>query len=223
MLFTKTLVTLAVSLLPLSVASLSILSASQIESRSLLVERDNSTTSTSNNSTSSTPSTHVTSAPTPPEFKWLYTVFAYCPANLAPNLAGPYGVRKVIPIIGGVIEGPYFNGTLRNLGADWGLVDAQTGVFSADTRYEGVTDKGDELYFQTSGPGQIGGGLHLRIKVETSSRELYWLNEIVAVGELQNTGNMTYLNETVSVLRIDAFNFANDRNSSMFLNSTTMS
>lgn len=70
-------------------------------------------------------------------------------------------------------------GTLRNLGADWGLVDAQTGVFSADTRYEGVTDKGDELYFQTSGPGQEGGGLHLRIKVETSSRELYWLNEIV--------------------------------------------
>jgi len=42
-----------------------------------------------------------------------------------------------------------------------------------------VTDKGDELYFQTSGPGQEGGGLHLRIKVETSSRELYWLNEIV--------------------------------------------
>jgi len=105
----------------------------------------------------------------------------------------------VIPIIGGVIEGPYFNGTLllfrvpscsklicssllgtlRNLGADWGLVDPQTGVFSADTRYEGVTDKGDELYFQTSGPGQEQGGLHLRIKVETSSRELYWLNEVV--------------------------------------------
>ena len=58
-------------------------------------------------------------------------------------------------------------------------MDAQTGVFSADTRYEGVTDKGDELYFQTSGPGQEGGGLHLRIKVETSSRELYWLNDIV--------------------------------------------
>ncbi|GAA5963371.1 hypothetical protein JCM3765_007005 [Sporobolomyces pararoseus] len=218
----KPLLALLLSVLPLCVSSLSILTASQkLDSRSLLLERDNTTSSSSSNNSSSV--THVTTAPTPPEFKWLYTVFAYCPANLAPNLAGPYGVRKVIPIIGGVIEGPYFNGTLRNLGADWGIVDAQTGVFSADTRYEGVTDSGDELYFQTSGPGQIGGGLHLRIKVETSSRELYWLNEIVAVGELQNVGNMTYLNETVSILRIDAFNFANDRNSSSFLNSTMSS
>ncbi|GAA6015988.1 hypothetical protein JCM11491_007135 [Sporobolomyces phaffii] len=219
MLFAKHVLAVLLALLPLSVASLSILTASQIEGRSLLVERDNSTSPSDNSSSI----THVSTAPNPPTFQWLYTVFAYCPANVAPNLAGPYGVRKVIPIIGGVIEGPYFNGTLRNLGADWGLVDAQTGVFSADTRYEGVTDRGDELYFQTSGPGQVDGGLHLRIKVETSSRELYWLNEIVAVGELKNVGNMTYLNETVSILRIDAFNFANDRNSSIFLNSTTSS
>ncbi|GAA5834361.1 hypothetical protein JCM5353_007328 [Sporobolomyces roseus] len=208
MLFTRPFLALLISLLPLSAYSLSILSASE------LVKRND--TSAGNSSSI----THVTSAPEPPTFKWLYTVFAYCPANLAPDLAGPYGVRKVIPIIGGVIEGPYFNGTLRNLGADWGLVDPQTGVFSADTRYEGVTDKGDELYFQTSGPGQEQGGLHLRIKVETSSRELYWLNEIVAVGELMNVGQMEYLNQTVSILRIDAFNFSNDRNSTTFLNST---
>lgn len=192
MLFTRPFLALLISLLPLTACSLSILSASE------LVKRND--TSSSNASSI----THVTSAPEPPTFKWLYTVFAYCPANLAPDLAGPYGVRKVIPIIGGVIEGPYFNGllplfpipsrselislsllgTLRNLGADWGLVDPQTGVFSADTRYEGVTDKGDELYFQTSGPGQEQGGLHLRIKVETSSRELYWLNEIVGESHL---------------------------------------
>ncbi|GAA5942869.1 uncharacterized protein JCM15063_002818 [Sporobolomyces koalae] len=218
MLLTKSFLALALSILPLSVLSLSIVAASELETRSHLFQRDNSTSSSDSSNV-----TQVTTAPTPPSFKWLYTVFAYCPANVAPALAGPYGVRKVIPITGGVIQGPYFNGTLRNLGADWGLVDAQTGVFSADTRYEGVTDKGDELYFQTSGPGQVGGGLHLRIKVETSSRELYWLNEIVAVGELKNVGTTTHLNETVSILRIDAFNFANDRNQSMFLNSTNTS
>jgi hypothetical protein len=113
MLFTKkSALALLLSLLPLYVSSLSILSASQkLDSRSLLLERDNTTSSSSNNSSSVT---HVTTAPTPPEFKWLYTVFAYCPANLAPNLAGPYGVRKVIPIIGGVIEGPYFNGSFSS-------------------------------------------------------------------------------------------------------------
>jgi len=99
MLFTRPLLTLLVSLLPLSAYSLSILSASE------LVKRNDTASSNSSSIT------HVTTAPEPPTFKWLYTVFAYCPANLAPALAGPYGVRKVIPIIGGKIEGPYFNGT----------------------------------------------------------------------------------------------------------------
>ncbi|GAA6062858.1 hypothetical protein JCM10212_006111 [Sporobolomyces blumeae] len=215
MLFANTLIAAVLSALPLSALASPLLTASQVTSTSLL-RRDNSSSSSSAADTFGTP-------PTPPTFQWLYSLEAYCPANLAPNLEGPYGVRKVIPILGGPIVGPHFNGTLRNLGADWGLVDPQTGVFSADTRYGGVTDNGDELYFQTSGPAQEGGGLHLHIKVETSSRELYWLNEIVAVGVLQNVGTKEYLNQTVSILRIDAFNFSNDRNHSTFLNSTSTS
>lgn len=111
----KGLLALLLSLVPLCVSSLSILTASQkLDTRALLLERDNTTTSSSNGTSSSSSSPHVTTAPTPPDFKWLYTVFVYCPANVAPPLAGPYGVRKVIPIIGGVIEGPYFNGEPPN-------------------------------------------------------------------------------------------------------------
>jgi len=58
-------------------------------------------------------------------------------------------------------------------------VDPRTGIFTADTRYNAYNSKGDDLFFQTSGPGQAAGGLHLRAKIETGSEEYYWLNHVV--------------------------------------------
>lgn len=75
-------------------------------------------------------------------------------------------------------------GTVSDLGADWGITDNSTGIFSADTRYNLVTDDGANIFIQTSGPQQPDGHLHLREVFETGHPAYYWLNNIVAVGIL---------------------------------------
>jgi hypothetical protein len=112
-----------------------------------------------------------------------------------------------IPIIGGNFTGPRlrgpaallrtpqltskqqltrWTGEILNLGADWGLTDPQTGIFSADTRYNLRTHDGANILLQTSGPAQPEGGLQLRVLFETGDKDYYWLNNVVAVGLLSN-------------------------------------
>ncbi|MET0290785.1 MAG: DUF3237 domain-containing protein [Steroidobacteraceae bacterium] len=45
-----------------------------------------------------------------------------------------YGLRRVIPILGGTVEGPRLSGTLLEGGADWQYVRAD-GVLSLEARY----------------------------------------------------------------------------------------
>lgn len=63
-------------------------------------------------------------------------------------------------------------------------VDPRTGIFTADTRYNGVTDDGADLYFQTSGPQTPSRDLHLRIKIETGDERYYFLNNVVGASDL---------------------------------------
>jgi hypothetical protein len=80
-------------------------------------------------------------------------------------------------------------GTILNLGADWGLYDSN-GTFSADTRYNLVTDDGANIFAQTSGPQQPDGPwAFLRIILQTGSEKYYWLNYVVAVGVLTRTAD----------------------------------
>lgn len=55
--------------------------------------------------------------------------------------AGRAGHRRIIPIIGGRVEGPELNGRILNLGADWQTIWAG-GVAELDTRYAIETDDG---------------------------------------------------------------------------------
>lgn len=72
-------------------------------------------------------------------------------------------------------------GKILDVGADWGLVDPQTGIFSADTRYNFRTHDGENIFLQTSGPKSPSGQLHLRLVFETGSRKYYWLNNVVGM------------------------------------------
>ncbi|KAE8846654.1 hypothetical protein HRS9139_01221 [Pyrenophora teres f. teres] len=58
-----------------------------------------------------------------------------CKAGLYDD-AVPHGIRTAIPIVEGEFRGPRLNGRVINLGADWGLTDPRTNIFSADTRYQ---------------------------------------------------------------------------------------
>ena len=93
--------------------------------------------------------------PTPPGLEFLYTAFVDCTASIY-ETQGPRGIRKAIPIVGGNFTGPKLSGKILDLGADWGVTDPQTGIFSADTRYNLQTHDGANLWLRTSGPGVPG-------------------------------------------------------------------
>jgi hypothetical protein len=78
--------------------------------------------------------------PKPPGLEYLYTCLVECHNGLY-TTQGPRGLRTAIPIIGGNVTGPRINGRIRNLGADWGLTDPQTGVPTIHQhRVEAFTD-----------------------------------------------------------------------------------
>ena len=54
---------------------------------------------------------------------------------------GRSGKRRIIPIVGGRITGPEFDGEILNVGADWQTIFS-SGVAELDTRYAFRTDDG---------------------------------------------------------------------------------
>ncbi|KAK2055722.1 hypothetical protein LY76DRAFT_519897 [Colletotrichum caudatum] len=123
-----------------------------------------------------------TPEPQTPKLTYLYTLTALLNSSIEIG-TGIYSDRKAIPIIGGTFSGPRLNGTVLDLGADWGLTD-QKGVFHPDTRYNLKTNDGANIYIQTSGSAQPNGKIYLRQIFETGSEEYYWLNNVVSVGVL---------------------------------------
>lgn len=105
-------------------------------------------------------------APQAPGLTFLYTSYVKCLNNVYVT-EGPRGLRTTIPIVGGNFTGPRLRGKILDVGADWGVTDTQTGIFTADTRYNFQTDDGANIFLQTSGPAQKTGGLHLRLLFET--------------------------------------------------------
>ncbi|KAL2850790.1 hypothetical protein BJX68DRAFT_72491 [Aspergillus pseudodeflectus] len=139
--------------------------------------------------------------PRAPKLSYLYTAFVHCKGTLM-NEDSPRGTRLAIPIVGGNFTGPRLSGMhevnvaecsncggdnakhglsgkILDVGADWGIVDPKTGIFSADTRYNLRTDDGADIFIQTSGPASPSGQLHLRLLFETGHEDYYWLNNIV--------------------------------------------
>lgn len=74
-------------------------------------------------------------------------------ATLGPHQvvgAGPFGVRIVVPVVGGTVEGPRINGEVRSAGADWLLV-GNDGFGRVDVRVQFVTGDGATVYASYDG------------------------------------------------------------------------
>ncbi|TQN69317.1 UPF0311 protein [Colletotrichum shisoi] len=127
-----------------------------------------------------------TPEPQAPKLTYLYTLTALLNSSIEIG-TGIDSDREVIPIIGGSFQGPRLNGTVLDLGADWGLTDSK-GVFHPDTRYNLRTADDANIYIQTSGSRQSNGKIYLRQIFETGSEDYYWLNNVVSVGVL-TSGN----------------------------------
>ncbi len=62
----------------------------------------------------------------------------------------PHGLRRIIPIIGGTVEGPNLKGEILRGGADWQVV-REDGVAELEAHYQFVTDDGVTIYIKNTG------------------------------------------------------------------------
>jgi hypothetical protein len=60
------------------------------------------------------------------------------------------GLRRVVPIVGGVIQGARLNGAILNAGADYQVI-ATDGFTRLEARYVARLDDGSMLYIENSG------------------------------------------------------------------------
>jgi hypothetical protein len=88
-------------------------------------------------------------APTPPELVLAFEALV----QVGPPLeigAGPHGLRRIVPILGGTFEGSGIKGRVLAGGADWQIIRAD-GFTELDSRYTLETDAGDLIYVQNAG------------------------------------------------------------------------
>ena len=100
----------------------------------------------------------------------------------------PAGHRRVIPLTGGVVEGPEIVGEVVPLGADWNLVRAD-GTETVSARYLLRTHDGVVLSVTNEGvltPGPSGSTGITSLRIEAPAPGPYaWLNDAVLVGSLE--------------------------------------
>lgn len=112
--------------------------------------------------------------------------------------AGRAGKRRIIPIIGGIVNGPHFAGKILNLGADWQTI-FESGLAELDTRYAIETDDGATIevinFGFRHGPSNVMAALargedvpsdqyymRTHARLETGDERYAWCNKLLFVG-----------------------------------------
>jgi len=108
------------------------------------------------------------------------------------------GRRRIVPILGGRVDGPALRGTILPGGGDWQLIQAD-GFSELDTRYTIRTDAGAVIYVQNAGIRHASPEVMERLlagdvvdpslvyfrtmpRFETAAPEWQWLTRAVFVG-----------------------------------------
>ncbi len=111
---------------------------------------------------------------------------------------GRAGKRRIIPIIGGRVEGPEISGNILNVGADWQTIFGD-GTAELDTRYALETDDGAVIevinYGFRHGPEEVirklAAGedvapdsyyMRTHARLETGDQRYAWVNRTLFVG-----------------------------------------
>ena len=112
--------------------------------------------------------------------------------------ATPQGIRQIVYVTGGSIEGPKLKGVVLPGGGDW-LIIRPDGAVVLDVRAACRTDDGDIIYCWYRGISVVSAEVRERMQkgeavdpseyyfrttpvFETASEKYDWLNRIVAVG-----------------------------------------
>ena len=111
---------------------------------------------------------------------------------------GRAGQRRIVPIVGGHVEGPAFSGRILSLGADWQTL-WENGVAELDTRYAFETNDGALIeirnYGYRHGPAEVlravargedvdPGAYYMRTmaQLETGDARYDWVNRTLFTG-----------------------------------------
>ena len=111
---------------------------------------------------------------------------------------GRGGVRRIVPIIGGSVEGPLLNGKILDVGADWQSVFS-SGLAELDTRYAMQTHDGAVIeirnYGFRHGPEEVilamargesvdhqAYYMRTHARLETGDERYRWVNKTLFVG-----------------------------------------
>jgi hypothetical protein len=108
------------------------------------------------------------------------------------------GRRRIVPITGGIFEGPNLRGTVMAGGADWQLIQPD-GFSELDTRYTIITEAGARVYVRNAGMRNAAPDVIRRLmageavdpalvyfrtvpRFETAAPDLQWLTRAIFVG-----------------------------------------
>jgi hypothetical protein len=111
---------------------------------------------------------------------------------------GRGGLRRLVPIIGGTVEGPLLNGRILDLGADWQTVFSD-GLAELDTRYAVQTHDGATIDIRNfgfrHGPAEVMQAMargeqvssdayymRTQARLETGDSRYDWVNRTLFVG-----------------------------------------
>jgi hypothetical protein len=112
---------------------------------------------------------------------------------------GPYGERRVVPIVGGTVSGPGIAGNVVPGGADWQILRVD-GVLDIEARYAVRTDAGDlfEILSQgyRFGPPEV---MERLTRGELVSASEYFFRAVMRF----QTGSvaLAHLNRTIGIAR----------------------
>ncbi len=146
---------------------------------------------------------------TPPKLEHVCTLTVEL-ADIMEMGQGRGGQRRIIPIIGGKVEGPELRGTILNLGADWQTV-FDGGLAQLDTRYAFETHDGAIIeiinFGLRHGPpavlARIAAGdkvdpsdyyMRTHARLETGDPRYEWVNRTLFVGNGQRLKNAVEIN-----------------------------
>jgi len=139
----------------------------------------------------------MSAVPAPPELEYLATLNVHVTAPVEVG-ATPVGQRRIIPLLGGTVEGPRLNGRILPGGADFQSIRSAT-FTDIHARYVIETLEGDRIYVENTGirvasPEDIAAlargdavdpaRVYFRSipRFETAAASWLWLNERLFVG-----------------------------------------
>lgn len=111
----------------------------------------------------------------------------------------PHGLRRIIPIVGGTVEGPMVNGNIIDGGADWQVVRAD-GVAELEAHYQFITDDGVTIYIKNTGLRVASPEVAARIgRGETVSDSDYYFRAVPQFSAPE--GKYGWMNNTLFICR----------------------